>query len=46
MHIYYFIMINFIHFQLKWQNWTPVGGMKTHGKPKALDDSYVGVSIL
>lgn len=32
--------------KLKWQNWTPVGGVKTHGKPKALDDSYVGQPLV
>lgn len=32
--------------KLKWQNWTPVGGVKTHGKPKALDDSYIGQPLV
>uniref|UniRef100_A0A1B6DBC9 PDZ domain-containing protein n=1 Tax=Clastoptera arizonana TaxID=38151 RepID=A0A1B6DBC9_9HEMI len=32
--------------KLKWQNWTPLPGLTNHGKPRALDDSYVGQPLV
>ncbi|XP_046676308.1 uncharacterized protein LOC124364686 [Homalodisca vitripennis] len=32
--------------QLRWQNWAPLSGLAVAGKPRALDDSYVGQPLM
>uniref|UniRef100_A0A1B6M3H7 PDZ domain-containing protein n=1 Tax=Graphocephala atropunctata TaxID=36148 RepID=A0A1B6M3H7_9HEMI len=32
--------------QLRWQSWAPLSGLAVAGKPRALDDSYVGQPLM